>query len=61
MKRNKNNKQDIKSDNKEYEWPIPWELQVYRNTHRLCVYCGEPMTTTVFHDVPVCDKHKNEP
>lgn len=38
---------------------ISWELEVYRNTHNLCVYCGKPMTTTIFHDVPVCDEHKN--
>lgn len=34
-----------------------WELEVYRNTHNLCVYCGEPMKTTIYHDVPVCFKH----
>lgn len=39
---------------------VSWELQVYRNVNNLCVYCGKPMVTTVFFDVPVCDEHKNE-
>ena len=42
----------------EYKF-VDWETEVYRNTHNLCVVCGEPMTTRVFHDVPVCDKHKD--
>lgn len=33
------------------------KVEVYRNTHNLCVVCGEPMTTTVFFDVPVCSRH----
>ena len=39
---------------------IPWNLQVYRNKNNLCWKCGKPATTTVFFDVPVCDKHKDE-
>jgi hypothetical protein len=36
-----------------------WKLEVYRNTHNLCVFCGAQMVTTIFHDVPVCSEHKD--
>lgn len=53
--------QKIKSlDKKPSLKQVSWEEQVYRNINNLCVYCGKPMTTTVFFDVPVCDEHKDE-
>jgi hypothetical protein len=46
-------------DTRDIEPEDAWELEVYRNVNNLCVFCGKPMTTTIFHDVPVCDEHKD--
>ena len=49
-----------KKKKEEEKESIPWELEVYRNTHNLCVYCGKPMVTTIFFDVPVCEEHAKD-
>lgn len=42
-------------------YPLPdWDVQVYRNANNACVFCGAPMVTTIFSDVPVCDEHKDD-